>query len=155
MRRPNHLVTAVVLGIVAIAVAAVFVLGRGTTSAVDNAAPGAPANAPAPSASNATPSELVGSPNVATVKVSALPPEGRDTLKLIASGGPFPYKQDGVVFTNREGRLPKKAKTYYHEYTVKTPGAPTRGTRRVITGSVGEQYYTADHYATFRRIVPG
>lgn len=85
-----------------------------------------------------------------------LPPEARDTLRLIARNGPFPYRQDGVVFGNREGRLPDHPYGYYHEYTVVTPGAPTRGTRRIITGGTPPEvwYYTDDHYRSFRRIDP-
>lgn len=92
---------------------------------------------------------------IATIKRSALPKQGQHTLDLIAKGGPFPYKQDGVVFQNRESRLPKKAKGYYREYTVKTPGSSDRGARRVVTGAKGEQFYTDDHYASFRQVVPG
>jgi ribonuclease T1 len=73
-------------------------------------------------------------------------------LELIAHGGPFPYRQDGVVFQNREGRLPAQGRGYYHEYTVPTPGASNRGARRIITGSHGEKYYTRDHYRMFVRI---
>ena len=81
-----------------------------------------------------------------TVCLSALPPEATDTLNLIAS-------QDGVVFQNRESVLPTQSYGYYHEYTVITPGARTRGTRRIITGeATQEDYYTGDHYATFSLI---
>lgn len=73
-------------------------------------------------------------------------------LDLIAHGGPFPNRQDGVVFQNREGRLPSEAIGYYHEYTVPTPGAHNRGARRIIRGAHGETYYTRDHYGTFVRI---
>ncbi|MFI5529782.1 ribonuclease domain-containing protein [Kitasatospora sp. NPDC051853] len=84
---------------------------------------------------------------------TALPPEGRTTVKLIDQGGPFPYSQDGTVFQNREGVLPQQTTGYYHEYTVKTPGSSTRGARRIVTGRVyHEDYYTADHYATFRKV---
>ncbi|MER7673239.1 ribonuclease domain-containing protein [Kitasatospora sp. NPDC096128] len=87
------------------------------------------------------------------VCVSALPSQARTTLDLIARGGPFPYSQDGVVFTNKEHVLPSQRYGYYHEYTVVTPGAPTRGTRRIVTGQRSqEDYYTGDHYATFRLI---
>jgi ribonuclease T1 len=48
--------------------------------------------------------------------------------------------------------LPKRPRGYYHEYTVKTPGVPHRGVRRIISGGVNEYYYTADHYKTFARI---
>ncbi|WP_035854282.1 ribonuclease domain-containing protein [Kitasatospora azatica] len=83
---------------------------------------------------------------------SKLPSQARDTIALIAKGGPYPYRTDGVVFENREGRLPKHTSGYYHEYTVVTPGSGDRGTRRVVTGTVGEEYWTGDHYATFQRI---
>ena len=90
--------------------------------------------------------------DILTVDASSLPAEARATLKLIASHGPFPYRQDGVVFSNRENRLPTQDRGYYHEYTVKTPGAPTRGARRIITGSSGQKWYTGDHYRSFQRI---
>ncbi|MEU5978980.1 ribonuclease domain-containing protein [Streptomyces sp. NPDC047315] len=81
---------------------------------------------------------------------SALPPEAHTTLRLIESDGPFPYPQDGGVFQNREGLLPQQPSAYYHEYTVKTPGASNRGTRRIVTGEQHqEDYYTRDHYASF------
>jgi guanyl-specific ribonuclease Sa len=88
--------------------------------------------------------------------LSALPPEATTTYNLIQQGGPFPYpKNDGVVFDNREGVLPACASGYYHEYTVPTPGSSTRGTRRIVTGSAGEYFYTGDHYATFKVIDVG
>lgn len=81
-----------------------------------------------------------------------LPPEARTTLDLIARGGPFPHSQDGVVFGNYEHLLPAQPRGYYHEYTVETPGASTRGTRRIITGGTPPDiyYYTDDHYRSFR-----
>ena len=88
-----------------------------------------------------------------TVKVTDLPGEARETLRLISSDGPFPYRQDGVVFENREHHLPVKAARYYHEYTVVTPGSPDRGARRIITGGDGNHFYTDDHYASFRLVV--
>ena len=78
--------------------------------------------------------------------------ELQKTLDLIARGGPFPYRNDGGVFSNRERRLPEQERGYYREYTVVTPGAPNRGARRVIRGNGGETYYTRDHYRTFARI---
>lgn len=74
------------------------------------------------------------------------------TLDLIARGGPFPHRQDGAVFQNREGRLPQQPRGYYREYTVRTPGAPNRGARRIVTGKNGEKWYTRDHYRTFVRL---
>jgi ribonuclease T1 len=93
-----------------------------------------------------------------TVALSELPPQARETEALIRSGGPFPYAKDGTVFFNREGLLPRQTRGYYREYTVATPGARDRGARRIVCG--GRQpavpdacFYTADHYASFRRIV--
>ncbi|WP_329197341.1 MULTISPECIES: ribonuclease [unclassified Streptomyces] len=91
--------------------------------------------------------------SVGRICYSALPSQAHDTLDLIDQGGPFPYSQDGVVFQNREGLLPAHTSGYYHEYTVITPGSPTRGARRIITGrQTDEDYYTSDHYASFRRV---
>jgi len=87
------------------------------------------------------------------IAVSALPPEGRETLHLIKQGGPFPYPRDGVIFSNFEKRLPKRERGYYREFTVKTPGARNRGARRIVCGQPVECYYSADHYQTFRRIM--
>jgi len=94
-----------------------------------------------------------------TVSLDTLPSEARQTHRLILSGGPFPYSKDGTVFGNRERLLPSKARGYYREYTVKTPGSRDRGARRIVCGgeppSAPETcYYTADHYASFRRIAP-
>ncbi|MFF2379116.1 ribonuclease domain-containing protein [Streptomyces sp. NPDC058108] len=90
---------------------------------------------------------------VGSVCYGALPAQAHDTLDLIAAGGPFPYPQDGVVFQNREGVLPGQSTGYYHEYTVITPGSPTRGAKRVVTGrKTREDYYTSDHYVTFKLI---
>lgn len=93
-----------------------------------------------------------------TVSVSELPPEGAKTYRLILQGGPFPYEKDGVVFGNRERMLPSQKRGYYHEYTVPTPGAHNRGTQRIVCGGAPRTpdtcYFTADHYASFRRIVP-
>lgn len=78
--------------------------------------------------------------------------ELRLALERIASGGPYPYRQDDTVFFNRERRLPEKPLGYYREFTVKTPGAGDRGPRRVVRGQEGELYYTADHYRSFERL---
>jgi ribonuclease T1 len=100
------------------------------------------------------PAPAAGVWSVRTVHVADLPQQARQTLALIASGGPFPYAQDGVVFTNREGLLPNEPTGYYHEYTVVTPGSPDRGARRIIAGGGGQQYYTDDHYSSFLEVLP-
>ncbi|EXU87743.1 MULTISPECIES: ribonuclease [Streptomyces] len=91
--------------------------------------------------------------SVGSVCYSKLPSQAHDTLDLIDKGGPFPYPKDGTVFDNREGILPSQSSGYYHEYTVVTPGSPDRGARRIVAGQKQqEDYYTADHYATFNLV---
>jgi ribonuclease T1 len=92
------------------------------------------------------------SPELPSVTLAQLPPQTRDTFQLIKQGGPFPYPRDGVVFGNREHLLPSHPRGYYHEYTVKTPGARNRGARRIVCGVVPECYYSDDHYQSFKRI---
>lgn len=81
-------------------------------------------------------------------------PQLQHTLQLILQGGPYPYRQDNGIFHNRERLLPQKQPGYYREYTVPTPGASDRSTRRVVTGGNPPEiwYYTEDHYRSFIRL---
>ena len=87
-----------------------------------------------------------------SLAAAQLPPQARDTLHRILHHGPLPYARDGIVFHNYEHRLPEKSKGYYHEYTVKTPGVPGRGARRIVCGLKLKCYYSPDHYRSFLRI---
>jgi len=96
-------------------------------------------------------------PALAEIQLSELPAQAQETHRLILAGGPFPHAKDGVVFGNRERLLPRKARGFYREYTVKTPGARTRGARRIVCGGTPPTapevcFYTDDHYASFKRI---
>ena len=93
------------------------------------------------------------------VALAELPSEARDVHRAVRTGGPFFHAKDGTVFGNRERLLPRAPRGFYREYTVATPGARDRGARRLVCG--GERpaapeacFYTADHYASFRRIAP-
>ena len=128
---------------------------RGTTP---NEAPPA-ASAQAPSRAP-TPVEIAApSPaqSVPDARLPAfLPAEARTTIALIQRGGPFPHRQDGGVFGNREGHLPRKPRGWYREYTVDTPGLSHRGARRIVTGGNPPQtwHYSSDHYESFRAFDP-
>ena len=124
------------------------VMAQAQTGSPTAAAPTATPR-PTPTA-NAPPTRASSLP---TVRLRDLPQEARDTVALIDQGGPFPFRQDGAVFQNRERILPRKAEGYYHEYTVITPDADDRGARRIVTGDGGEMYYTDDHYDSFREII--
>ena len=95
-------------------------------------------------------------PALAEISLSELPVQAQETHRLVLAGGPFPYSKDGVVFGNRERLLPRKARGFYREYTVKTPGARNRGAKRIICGgdqqAANDCYYTEDHYNSFQRI---
>jgi len=101
-------------------------------------------------------SELSG--GISAITVADLPTQGKQIYALIHRGGPFAHEKDGVVFGNRERLLPLEKRGFYHEYTVSTPGAKTRGAKRIVCGGQPKTpeicYYTADHYASFRKIVP-
>ncbi|MCH8611543.1 ribonuclease domain-containing protein [Arsenicicoccus dermatophilus] len=90
--------------------------------------------------------------------MAELPAQVPAVILAIRAGGPFTHpRNDGVTFANRERILPRQPRGYYHEYTVETPGSPTRGTRRIITGGGGltspeHWYYTGDHYRSFCEI---
>jgi ribonuclease T1 len=96
------------------------------------------------------------SPGQDEISTAQLPREARQTMMLIKQGGPYPYRQDGKTFGNYEGHLPRQARGYYREFTVKTPGARNRGAKRIVAGGrppePREYFYTEDHYATFKRI---
>lgn len=92
------------------------------------------------------------------ISVRQLPPQGQRMMALIYQGGPFAYDKDGVVFGNRERILPARPRGYYREYTVAAPHQRSRGARRIVCGGVRPVapdacFYTADHYASFLRIV--
>lgn len=94
-----------------------------------------------------------------TVALATLPAEAQTTHRLILAGGPFASRKDGTVFGNRERALPRQPRGFYHEYTVRTPGARDRGARRIVCGGLEPQrpeacFYTADHYTSFQQIVP-
>jgi ribonuclease T1 len=121
-----------------------------TASASSPAMTSIPPSAPTDTTGTATPDS-----GLATISESALPVQARRTLDLIRAGGPYPYSQDGVVFQNRERLLPHQPSGYYHEYTAREPGSSGRGPWRLVTGKVGEVFWTSDHYSSFQQVKEG
>ena len=116
--------------------------------------PGAAAPTATSSPTSPAPPPLAEAPSEpAAALPDFLPVEAHRTIALVQRGGPFPYRQDGGIFGNREGHLPRQSRGWYREYTVDTPGLGHRGARRIITGGQPprEWYYTDDHYDSFRR----
>src|SRR5690606_25755221 len=52
------------------------------------------------------------------------------TLNRIASGGKFPHRNDGSIFKNLEGLLPKQNSGFYREFVHPTPGVTGPGPMR-------------------------
>lgn len=148
MRKPGLLILALLLIAVALLWPRLTSSPDSPATAIGTSAPQSPGSAPhvsaMPSGTTATLPEF-------------LPREAHDTIRLIARGGPFPHRQDGSVFGNREGHLPAKPRGYYREYTVDTPGLSHRGARRIITGGDPPEawYYSDDHYDSFQAFDPG
>jgi len=159
-RKPAARLAVVALVVLALVAIWLIVSGRDSTSGAGST-PGARSSATSsygqPGSSEGTESGSGATPrsDLPTVAESQLNAQARRTLALIRSGGPYPYDQDGRVFTNRERLLPRQASGYYREFTVVTPGSPDRGARRIIAGDGGDLYYTDDHYASFRQIEEG
>ncbi|MBT2536308.1 ribonuclease domain-containing protein [Arthrobacter sp. ISL-69] len=132
----------------------ILVVGLGLVLSNTQENPAGPAVSASPTAGGAVPG-VKNTSGLDAVPASSLPPEARETLALIARGGPYPYSRDGAVFSNFERLLPRKPGGYYKEFTVETPGESDRGARRIVSGETGEKYYTPDHYESFLFIVEG
>ena len=77
---------------------------------------------------------------------------GGQSRVLITYAQSAPSPRD-LAKEDAPGVLPARAKGYYREYTVVTPGSRDRGTRRLIAGRDGDIYYTDYHYKSFRQVV--
>lgn len=87
------------------------------------------------------------------------PLDVKATLDRIRADQKNSGKDDGIVFTNKEGRLPKEPAGYYHEFvhwpyaaSAKPYGMTFPGPMRVILGKNGEVYFTGDHYDSFYKV---
>lgn len=91
-----------------------------------------------------------------------IPARVRTTLALIDAGrwpaaANAPGTRGGITFRNSERRLPatdaRGERITYREWDVnpKEPGR-SRDAQRIVTGSDGSAWYTADHYRSFVKI---
>ncbi len=97
-------------------------------------------------------------PSSASVQAApqdAVPQPARETLAYVRKHGYAPPGHiGGRVFGNYEGVLPRydarRKRIEYREWDVH-PRAEgrNRGAERLVTGSDGRAWYTADHYRTF------
>ncbi len=140
--------------VIAVVVLVVAMVGGGSlTSQTTTPEPGSTSTSPMATATAGATPAVANPSSLPAINASQLPKEARQTLALIAKGGPYPYDRDGVNFGNFEGLLPKKSGGFYKEYTVPTPGESDRGARRIIVGKDSAKYYTPDHYESFKFIV--
>ena len=58
----------------------------------------------------------------------------------------------GDRFGNYEGSLPSKKGRTYFECDIDTLKASSRGPKRIVYSNDGLIYYTADHYASFKKL---
>ena len=85
----------------------------------------------------------------------AVPPQVRETLAYVRKHGfPAPGYVGGRVFGNYEGLLPRydgrHKRIEYREWDVRLRAVGKhRGAERLVTGSDGRAWYTADHYRSF------
>ncbi len=91
-------------------------------------------------------------------------------VALISRGGPYPFREDGTTFKNREGLLPAQPPGFYKEYTLIVPKNSSRelviggvlyhlppsygvrGCERLVVGGGEIVYYSPTHYADFIRL---
>jgi guanyl-specific ribonuclease Sa len=82
------------------------------------------------------------------------PVDVNPTLQRVRNGKKLNHRNDGAIFGNREGLLPRqKDRQYYREFVHTMKGLTDfPGPQRVILGKKGEVFYTGDHYSSFERV---
>ena len=87
-----------------------------------------------------------------TCNLPTVPKQAIDTLDYIRNNGSAPpgYRSREYANDGRNGTYILPDDAPYHEYDIYsfTPGV-NRGAERIVVGSSGTAWYTADHYHTF------
>jgi guanyl-specific ribonuclease Sa len=92
---------------------------------------------------------------VQTTPQDPIPVHARETLAYVRQHGFAPPGYvGGRVFGNYEGLLPRynarRKRIEYREWDVRLKAeGRSRGAERLVTGSDGRAWYSADHYRTF------
>ncbi|WP_243302491.1 ribonuclease domain-containing protein [Geothrix oryzisoli] len=97
-------------------------------------------------------------PQAQTAPKDAVPAHARETLAYVRQHGYAPPGYvGGRIFGNYEGVLPRydtrRKRIEYREWDVQPKAeGRNRGAERLVTGSDGRAWYTADHYRTFTEV---
>ncbi|MCM3895164.1 ribonuclease N [Gordonia sputi] len=164
-RRRQAVVSAVTLVVIALVVVVTWLInrsddsnsaGQSASSTSSTAKPSS--KKPSGTASRGTASRAATTPPGAAASV---PAQVTKTLSLIDAGAWPPNDSSGTrggtSFGNFEGRLPKTTSSgkriTYTEWDVnRREAGRSRDAERIVTGSDGSAWYTADHYNTFVQI---
>lgn len=112
---------------------------------------------PASACGSQVPSEAP-APQVQVQVADPVPSHARETLAYLRQHGYAPPGfVGGRIFGNYEGILPRydarRKRIEYREWDVRLKAeGRNRGAERLVTGSDGRAWYTADHYRTFTEV---
>lgn len=171
-RRRQALITAIAFVVIAAVFGVTWLINRhddstaSTTTAATSVAKSSAAKTATTKTSTTKTSRSAKRSSTAAVSTSTststslrVPARVRQTLALIDSGdwpeaANAPGTHGGDVFRNNEGKLPRTdpggTRITYREWDVNPKKrGQSRDAERIITGSDGSAYYTADHYVSF------
>ncbi|MEP9415293.1 ribonuclease domain-containing protein [Gordonia sp. VNQ95] len=155
-RRRQAVVTAIGLVVVAVVVIATWLINN---AGDDAGSSGSSVAGSSVARSSVARSSVAASGRSTSRQTATVPARVTRTLALIDAGewpeaADAPGTQGGITFRNSEGRLPARdsagKRITYREWDVnpKEPGR-SRDAERIVTGSDGSAWYTADHYRSF------
>ena len=164
-RRRQAVVSAVALVVIGLVVVATWLINRSddSSSATHSASSTSSTAKPSSKKQSGTASQggTASRTTVAPTAAASVPAQVTKTLSLIDAGKWPPDDASGTKggtnFGNFEGRLPKKTSSgkriTYTEWDVnRREAGRSRDAERIVTGSDGSAWYTADHYNTFVQI---
>ncbi|MGW5525033.1 ribonuclease domain-containing protein [Gordonia sp. NPDC003950] len=158
-RRRQAVVTAIGLVVVAIVVIATWLINNSGDDAGSSGSSVASSSVAGSSVARSSVASSGPSERSTSRQTAAVPARVTRTLALIDAGewpeaADAPGTQGGITFRNSEGRLPARdsagKRITYREWDVnpKEPGR-SRDAERIVTGSDGSAWYTANHYRSF------